>query len=223
MDALKVLSLLEQDKVKEAKDYLREIVFLNQKTPSEKSRYSAMKRYIKYATMHSPLKLPSYPNSLELGDVLYHVFISSPGIVFTKEDIGEIKSWNDVEHFESYPTDLITELFNLEKANGKKVDLSSVILEAKTKGYKLVKQEISDYRFLFKTESNSLYKLTNIDLAYSIIEDGTLPTLYTSVYNNNEVLIIETSIGYACLLRLVFYGNGYNGKSIYNLSDYTRG
>lgn len=221
MDALKVLSLLEQDKVKEAKDYLQEIVFLNRKSPSEKSRYSAMKRYIKYATMQNLLELSQYPNSLELNDDLYHVFIASPCIVFTREEIGEIKCWNDVEHFGSYPTNLVTELFNSKRTNGKKVDLSTIILEAKTRGYKLLNQEFSEYRFLLKNESDSFYKLVNLDLAYSVIDDGSIPTLYT-VNQYGGTLAIETSIGFAYLLKLSFSGKVTNEKFVYNLSDYIR-
>lgn len=216
MDAIKVLTLLENDDINEAKEYLREVIFLNQKSPSEKSRYSAMKRFIKYATMFGNVDFFKYPNSIQSENI----FISSVSIVSTKESIGELKSWNDISHKDvKYPTTSVEAILNQERGTARKVDIRKLLVEASTKGYKIKKQEFLDYKFIVKVDGY-FYKLVNLDCAYSIIADDSIPDLYIS--KDRNMVMIQTKVGCAYILRLERYGEiNHVGKVVYNINDFT--
>lgn len=216
MDALKVLQLLEKDKVKEAKDYLREVIFLSTKSPTEKSRYSAMKRFIKYATISCNLDYAKYPNFIEP----YNIFISPVAIVATKEQIGEITSWNSISHSGQYPFKFINDILREEKIDGRQIDFKKLLIDASIQGYELIKQEFLDYKFIVKVD-NYYYKLVNLDYSYAIIADDSKPYIYT-LGKNKEMVCLQNEIGCAYILRLnQVYSPFHQGRTIFNIDDYT--
>ena len=186
-----ILEMLEDGKIEELKKVVMDEIYQKEltATPGAKQRYSAMKRYFKYANGNN--KVCSLPcKDVELSDGLYNSFVDGYTLVMTSESIGDMESFDNSEgnYFKvaqmlKYDGDM--EILNLNK----------VLAEAKTKGYKYKKSEIGtgiSYQYAFKYR-DGYYKVGLLDQAFSIINDGNEAEVY---YNGARgLLLIKTSIG----------------------------
>lgn len=199
MKNTKVLEMLNNGEIEQLKALLTEEIYKdNLGNNSSKQRYSAMKKYFKYADGNNKaLSMPC--KNVSVYNETYNSFIDGYCFALTKESIGELESFNssDGKYFD------IARLINFTVANSvENIDLNNILAEAKSKGYKYKKSEIGtnpDFKYIFKYK-DTYYKIGLLDKAYSIINDGkNAETYYT---NNKSILLIKTSIGIAGLLPI---------------------
>lgn len=197
MRNLKVLELLNSGRIDELKKELQDEIYEEalKTKPGAKSRYSAMKKYFKYRkSFQEILQKPCY---VTFQDKQYISFTNSWSLALTSESCGEIEMIEDISR---YPD--VSRLVNFQ-GNSVKIDISKVIAEAKSEGYKLINKEVDyDYKYLMLFDG-SYYKIGLLDATFSIIDDGK-PAMSYKVSGSNKPLTLETDIGY-CLLMPVKY------------------
>ena len=198
MQNTKVLEMINNGQIEELKALLRDEIFADslKGNGNAKKRYSAMKRYFKHSDSTSKaLNLPC--KDIEVLGNTYTSFVNGYTIVLTTESIGEIESYDNTNG--SYFK--VASMLNLSDAKSVDIfDVSTILAEAKTKGYKYKKSEVGqhqDFQYCFKYKEG-YFKVGLLDQAFSIIDDGKEAEVY---YNGEKgLLFIKTSIGIAGIL-----------------------
>lgn len=196
MKNTQILEMLNNGEIEKLKRLLSDEIYnesLN--NGNKKQRYAAMKCFFKY--IKDDRKALSMPcENVKVNGEFYNSFVSNYCFALTKESIGEIEPFNenanekyfDVERFVNFSAVNSTE----------KVDLNSVIAEAKSKGYKFKKSELSrDFSCVFKYK-DAYFNVALLDKAFSIINDGEEAEVYYT--NKSAILLIKTSLGIAGIL-----------------------
>lgn len=198
MKAQYILEMLNDGKIEELKALLSDEIYKSEiQNNSEKNRYSAMKRFFRFADKNEREVFKKPCKNIEYNGELYNCFMDNYCFVITPESIGVIADYDNSNK----------DYFNVAKFisfNGdmEKLDLNAVLANAKAKGYKFKKCELSDRAlYLFKYKE-TYYKIALLDKAFSIINDGEEAEVYYSGKNN--VLIIQNNIGVAgiCPIKL---------------------
>lgn len=201
MRSSKVLEMLDKGRIEELKKLLQEEIYEESlKTkPGAKKRYAAMRRYFNYhKTAREVLQKPC---TIEFEDKPYISFCNSWSLALTTEDCGEIQL-HDNENGK-YPD--VTSLIRFDGIK-KKIDISKVIAEAKSKGYRLTKTEVSNAFKYLMLYDGTYYKIGLLDATFSIIDDGEVAMTYHPD-GTMMPLTIKNDIG-LCMIMPVRYYNG---------------
>lgn len=195
MNSVKVLEMLNNGRIEDLKKALQDEIYtesLKGKTDAKK-RYSAMKKY--FTLVDSARDVLKKPCKLNYNGKSYHSFTNSYSLALTTESCGEIEMF-DTENG-TYPD--ITRLID---TTGPKttIDISKVIAEAKSLGYKLKKIEMFKNNYLMHF-NNSYFRIVLLDSTFGIIDDGEPATVYHAG-GCKDKLTIETSIGLAVIMPL---------------------
>ena len=121
--------------------------------------------------------------------------------MLTQENCGEIEKFSDDDG--TYP-----DVGRLLRFDGikKKIDFNDVIAQAKRRGYKLNKKEVSaGFKYLMYYDG-TYYKIGLIDISYGILNDGK-PAMTYHPDEEKMPLIIQNDIGMSIIMP-VFMHNG---------------
>lgn len=192
MQSSRALEMLEQGRVEELKDILRDEIYQEElkKKPGSKQRYSAMKKYFGYVKTSRAICMK--PSSIEFEGREMTSFCNSYSLALTKESCGSMEMFGEADG--TYP-----DVGRMIKREGTPVtvDLCEVIADAKSKGYKLTKSEVNGETFVVR-HNGTFYRLGLIDATYSIINDGEPVTIYHSG-DKFSPMTIENKFG-VCLV-----------------------
>lgn len=198
----KILEMLNNGEIEELKKVISEEIYNSSldKNGNAKSRYKAMKDFYKFPSDKTDTRFLK-PCKKSIRGQLYNCFLSSDVLVCTKESTGNIELYNEKEE--------AREWFNVEKLINasdfeiiEDIDFNDILSEAKSKGFKPVKQEIqygncAKYYLRFR---DAYYKIGLLNKGYSIIDGGK----HQEVFYNDKVspLYIYNSLGIVMLLRV---------------------
>jgi hypothetical protein len=196
----KILEMLNNGEIEELKKVISEEIYNSSldKNGNAKSRYKAMKDFYKFPSDKTDTRFLK-PCKKSIRGQLYNCFLSSDVLVCTKESTGNIELYNEKEE--------AREWFNVEKLINasdfeiiEDIDFNDILSEAKSKGFKPVKQEIqygncAKYYLRFR---DAYYKIGHLNKGYSIIDGGK----HQEVFYNDKVspLYIYNSLGIVMLL-----------------------
>lgn len=196
MRNIEILELLNAGRVEEVKDRLRDEIYaeaLGTKAGAKK-RYNAMKKYFTY--INSVREALQKPCLIEYNGKNYISFCNGYTLTLTTEPCGAVELLDDPSN---YPD--VTRLIRLV-GEQRKINFRKVFAEAKSKGYKLIKNEVNSYKFKYLMHYDGAYfKLGLLDSAFSIIDDGKDATVYHE-NNGRAALGIETSIGVCTVMPI---------------------
>lgn len=194
----KVLEMLNLGRIDELKKELQDEIYQEtlKNKPDSKKRYAAMKKYFKY---HKPIRESlQKPCVVSFKDRDYTAFTNSYSLALTTEDTGEIELFDNANN--NYPD--VTRLVHYD-GDEREIDISAVIAEAKSKGYKLVKGEV-DFHFKYlMLYDDSYYKIGLLDATFGIIDNGK-PAIVYKADGHNKPMTLETDIG-ICVVMPVRY------------------
>lgn len=198
MRNVKVLELLKNNRIEELKKLLEDEIYeesLQVKTGAKK-RYTAMKKYFKYHT--SVREVLQKPCPIEFEGNPYTCFTNSWSLALTSEPTGEIELFD--ESMGKYPD--VTRLIRFDGIK-KKIDFHKVFAEAKSKGYKLTKNEVdSRFKYLMLYD-DTYYKIGLLDATFSIIDNGEVAMTYHP-YGERMPLTIHNDIGLCIIMPVKF-------------------
>lgn len=190
MKAQYILEMLNEGRTEELKALLSDEIYKSEIQDKDgRNRYSAMKRFFRFAdkNLREALKKPC--KDIEYNGKLYNCFIDGYCFALTTESIGTMENYDNSKN----------DYFNVGRCisfNGdiEKLDLNSILATAKSKGYKYKKSEVSIKRGLyFFKYKETYYKISFLDKAFSIINDGEEAEVY--YLGKKDVLIIKNTIG----------------------------
>lgn len=190
MKAQQALEMLNEGKIEELKTLLSDEIYKSKlQNNSEKNRYSAMKRFFRFAdkNLRKAFKMPC--KDIECNGKMYNCFMDNYCFAITPESIGVIADYDNSNK----------DYFNIAKVirfdgDMEKLDLNAILANAKAKGYKFKKSEIDTNNALYYLKyKETYYKIGLLDKAFSIINDGEEAEVY--YLGKNNVLIIKNSIG----------------------------
>lgn len=194
-----ILEMLKNNEIEELKRILEEEVYKNaMKNKDGKDRYSAMKRFFRFADKNGREALKKPCKDIEYNGKLYNCFIDGYCFAVTTESIGNMETYDNANKDYFNVGGIISFNGDMEK-----LDLNNILAVAKSKGYKFKKSEMDTNNALyFFKYKETYYKIALLDKAFSIINDGEEAEVYYSGKNN--VLIIKNSIGIAgiCPMKL---------------------
>lgn len=190
MKAQYILEMLNDGKIKELKALLSDEIYKSEIQDKDgKNRYSAMKRFFRFADKNEREVLKKPCKDIEYNGKLYNCFIDGCCFVITTENIGNMENYDNSNGDYFNIAGLISFNGDMEKLN-----LNAILANAKTKGYKFKKSEIDTNNALyFFKYKETYYKIGLLDKAFSIINDKKESEVYYSGENN--VLIIKNSVG----------------------------
>ena len=195
MQSTKALEMLNNGRIEELKAALQDEIFMEtlKGKPNAKKRYAAMKRYLTYVS--SAREILQKPCEVNIDGEDYIAFCNSYSLALTKEGCGEIALCDEPDR---YPP--IARLINRD-GNENRIDFNRVIAEAKSKGYKLTKNEIMKNDYLMRYDG-AYFRIALLDSTYGIINDGEEATVY-HISGARRSMTIETSLG-LCVVMPVF-------------------
>lgn len=192
MRSIKVLEMINQGRIEELKDILRDEVYQEtlKSKHGAKQRYAAMKKYFTY--IKTAREVCKKPCLIDFEDKTVTSFCNAYSLALTKESCGAIELFTEADG--NYP-----DVGKLIKREGspEKVNFDKLFAEAKSLGYKLTKTEVNGGRFMMHY-NGAYFRLGLIDATYSIVDDGSTPVVYHSG-NNVSPIVIENDIG-TCLI-----------------------
>lgn len=207
MQSIKVLEMINQGRIDELKDLLRDEIYqdaLKRGTPGAKQRYVAMKKYFGY--VQTTREVCQKPCLIEFEGETRTSFCNSYSLALTKEPCGAIELFTDIDR---YPN-----VGRLVKREGdpEKIDFSKVMAEAKSLGYKLTKKEVNSNSFMIRYK-DAYFRLGLFDATYSIIDNGGETTVYQKG-DRVSPMVIENGIGVCLILPVKWNDEFLNDGSI---------
>lgn len=181
-----------------------------------KTRQTAMKRYFKYAVNENgnynllyPYK--DYETNLVSGTKeRFNVFCDRYSLVFTREELGEMETYQD--HAEKdYPLQLLQNILTCrEKVHA--ADIHGFLENARDIGYTYKGSECrTSGNFTYVWKYRDTYgKVGILDQAFKIIDDGYPAWISNEGYN--KPLILETSIGVCAVSPVVYTSSSKSHK-----------
>lgn len=206
-----ILEMLKNNEIEELKRILEEEVYKNaMQDKGGKARYSAMKRYYRFADKDKVEKLKKPCKDIEYQGKLYNCFIDGYCFALTAESLGNMETYDNANNDYFSVGRLISFNGDMEKLN-----LNSILATAKSKGYKYKKSEVDTINAVYYLKyKGSYYKIGLLDKAYSIINDGEEAEVYYS--GKSDVLIIKNNIGIAGICPIIIKGDIANKIIIEN-------
>lgn len=193
----KILEMLNDNKIEELKEELRDEIYMEslKEIPTSKKRYIAMKKYFSYTDTREAREFAQKPCKVIVNGVQYTSFTNTWSLALTTEDTGEIDLLDATKT--PYPDVNKWLVFN---GFERKINFSEIFAKAKSHGYILSKRYISNPRlsYLFKY-GNAYYNLALLDITYRIIDDGESALLYHLEGPKNPITI-KTSVGICMVL-----------------------
>lgn len=164
---------------------------------SVEKRRVAMKRYFGYVNKSRECLRKPYPIKFEDKD--YISFTNSWSLILTTETCDGLEMYDATET--AYP-DVISKIrFDGIK---KKINIGSLIVKAKNKGYRLTKNLVNyDFNYLLHYDG-SYYNIALLDISYSIINNGEIAMIYHPD-GERMPLTIQNSIGICMIMPIIFY------------------
>lgn len=170
------------------------------KNSNAKSRYKAMKDFYKFPSDKTNTALLK-PCKKSIKGQIYNCFLSSDMLACTKESTGNIELYNEKEERREW--------FNVEKLINtsdfeivENIDFNDILSEAKSKGFKPVKQEIQygDCAKYYLHFRDAYYKIGLVHKGYNIIDGGK----HQEVFYKDKIspLYIYNSLGIVMLLPI---------------------
>ena len=190
----KILEMINNGKIEDLKAMLQDEIYEEslKVKPNAKKRYMAMKKYFSYTD--STREALQKPCVVEYEGEKRTSFCNSYSLSLTRESTGEIELFDEANG--TYPD--VTRLIRFD-GKEEKIDISRVIAEAKSKGYKLKKSEVGyGYEYLMNY-GGSYFKIGLVDMTYGIINNGSEATVYHKEGPNNPITI-TTDIGIAFIM-----------------------
>ena len=190
----KILEMINNGKIEDLKAMLQDEIYEEslKVKPNAKKRYMAMNKYFSYTD--STRDALQKPCVVEYEGEKRTSFCNSYSLALTRESTGEIELFDESNG--TYPD--VTRLIRFD-GKEEKIDISRVIAEAKSKGYKLKKSEVGyGYEYLMNY-GGSYFKIGLVDMTYGIINNGSEATVYHKEGPNNP-LTITTDIGIAFIM-----------------------
>lgn len=204
MKSDRVLKMINDGEIEELKSLLKDEIFKEKlkklSGTGARNRYSAMKRYFKYAdSSNKALCFPFKDMAISIYDgKLYNSFCDGFSLVITPEDIGTIKTYQsitDVKYLD------INKLIDLP-LNYDVVDINKILAKATEEGYSYNKKELDNYKHKYVFQyKDAFFKMGMLDQAYSIINDGEPAKVYYT--GAKGILYIETSVGLCGILPII--------------------
>lgn len=194
-NSLKLLMLLNDNKVSEVKDILQKEVYESvlYSADGASKRYAAMKRFYKFIS-----KQETHSSGItEFEYRQYTILVSGPAFVMTTESSGEL----DIHEGDE---ELFSKLKALLKVDGKSriIDFTDVFAELTLKGYQTTTtfDTAAGGNFFLKI-GKSYYSANLLDLVYSVLRNGRPMEVYKT-RGKKPFLIIRNNIGIACIARV---------------------
>ena len=188
----KVLEMINQGRIEELKDLLRDDIYQEalKGKHGAKQRYAAMKKYFTY--VRTAREVCKKPYMIEFEGRTVTSFCNAYSLALTTEPCGAIELFDPANG--NYPD--VGRLVNRE-GGPNKVNFNKAFAEAKSKGYRLSKTEVNGGRFMFHY-NGAYFRIGLFDATVSIIDDGGDFTVYHNGKNVSPI-IIENDIG-VCLI-----------------------
>ena len=214
MQNTRILEMINNEQTEELKKLIQEEIYQDSMKGNgdAKKRYAAMKRYFKYASVNNT-KTSMPCKDIVLDDGMYNCFLDGYSFALSIENIGEIAAYDnsnnsyfDLKKLINYPPDM------------EKINVNSVLAEAKSKGYKYKKSEIGEensFQYLFYYKER-FYKVGILDQAFSIINDGEESEVYCS--RETPILYMKTSIGMCAILPVNISENNKVERTIIRIN-----
>lgn len=202
MKSQHILEMLNEGKIEDLKALLSEEIYKSEmQDKGGKARYSAMKRYYRFADKNGKEILKKPGKDIEYRGKLYNCFIDGYCFTVTSENIGNMETYDNTNNDYYNINKLISFNGDMEKLN-----LNSILATAKSKGYKYKKSEVDTINAVYYLKyKGSYYKIGLLDKAYAIINDGGEAEVYYSGKRN--VLIIKNNIGIAGICPIIIKGD----------------
>lgn len=197
MRSIEALNLLNEGRIDDLKRKLQDEIYEDaiKSKPGAKKRYAAMKKYCSYTS--SAREILQKPCIIDYEGTKYASFCNSYSLALTTESTGEIPLCEEPDR---YP-----DVTRLVRCDGppRQVNLSKVIADAKSKGYKLTKAEVMGTPSKFYMfYDGSYFRIGLLDLTYSIIDNGEPVTIYHKEGNRTTQVLIENELGKALVLPM---------------------
>lgn len=205
MNNHKILEMLSTGRYEELEKAISDEIYADSlKTkPGAKKRYSAMKKYFSYHKSNREI-LTKPCAGIEFEDETYISFCNSWSLALTKEDCGEIELY-DISNG-TYPD--VTRLIRFDGIK-KKIDFGKVFAEARSKGYRLTRNEVEhDFKYLMLYD-DAYYKIGLLEATFGIIDNGEAAMTYHP--EGNSPLTIKNSLGLCMVMPVRF--NNEDGKA----------
>lgn len=192
MKSARVLEMINQGRIEELKDILRDEVYQEvlKTKPGAKQRYAAMKKYFTY--IRTAREVCKKPAMIEFEGRSVTSFCNSFSLALTTEPCGAIELFTDADG--NYPD--VGRLIKRE-SDPEKLNLNKVFAEARSKGYSLKKSEVNGGLFVMHY-NGAYFRMGLLEATYNIINDGGEATVYHTGKNVSPITI-ENDIG-VCLV-----------------------
>lgn len=206
MNSSKALEMLNNGRIEDLKKALQDEIYNDslKGKPNAKKRYTAMKKY--FTLVDNPREICKKPCEILYNGEAYNSFTNSYSLALTTESCGEIEMFDTANG--TYPD--ISRLIDLTGPEAK-IDISRVIAEAKSQGYKLKKSELFSNKYLMHY-NGSYFRIALLDSTFSIVDDGEPVSVYHGGGRRGK-LTIQTSIGIAVIMP-VFMEDGPESDAV---------
>lgn len=199
----KILEMLQNNQIDELKTIIQDEIFQSNLGGADaKKRYKAMKSYLSNLDKDSKIQDKfSKPYKVNFDDIKYTCFLDGYCVALTTESTGDIELYNNGT---SYSDDIYFKVNNMidfsQYKSCEKININKVLADAKSKGYKMNKKEISTKFTTVGHYKDMIFKIGLLDRAYSIIANNGESEVY--YLNKKFPLLIKNSLGIALVLPI---------------------
>lgn len=197
MRNIKILEMLNDNKIEELKTELRDEIYMDslKEIPTAKKRYIAMKKYFSYTNTGNDREFAQKPCKVIVNNIQYTSFTNTWSLALTTEDAGEIELLDTAKT--PYPD--VSKWLVIDEPE-RKINFPEIFAMAKSHGYALSKRYVSNPRLSYLLRyGNAYYNLALLDITYRIIDDGETALIYHLEGSKNPITI-RTSVGICMIL-----------------------
>lgn len=206
MRTTKILDMLNDGKIEELRAALMDEIFTEtlKGKPNARKRYMAMKKYLAYTS--NAREILKKPCEIEFEGDKYLSFCNSYSLALTTEGCGEIAMCDEQDR---YPD--VSRIIHFE-GEERLIDFNRVIAEAKSKGYKLTKNEMMGNNYLMEYDG-AYFRIALIDITYGILNDGGEARVF-HVSGSRRPIAFKNDIGLGVIMPVHFEGEPEEGMTI---------
>ncbi|HJH91287.1 MAG TPA: hypothetical protein OIM52_17500 [Fusicatenibacter saccharivorans] len=198
MRNIKILEMLNDNKIEELKTELRDEIYMDslKEIPTAKKRYIAMKKYFSYT--NETREILQKPCKVIVNGIDYTCFTNAKTLALTTENTGEIELLDKAKI--AYPD--INKFITFAGIK-RKINFSKKFAIAKSRGYIPLKRDITNPELSYLLEyDGSYYNLTLVDITYRIIEDCDTALTYHLEGPRNPITI-QTGVGICMIMPCI--------------------
>lgn len=202
MKASVVLDYINRNEIEILKGMAKEEIFQEslKGNGDARKRYTAMKKYFTYCG-NANMIATQYPKTgIEYMGEIYNSFVDGCSVVFTKESVGEIKTFDQYNEEHNKVANYLNVIPFFDTSCHVRlgeIDFNTAIAEAKTKGYKLTKKEALSNNFFFKIK-DGFFRIALADYTFGVINNG--DPMETFYLDWKSQLIVKNELGIAIIL-----------------------